>query len=110
MIALMEAPTGLVDPNHPPFTAVFIGLPAGEVGELLLERPGVVLRLHLVTSGIEAFSVVLPLDALFEVRVQAALRLWRALMGRRSGSDPATLSSDRVSRLILALRTPRRAG
>ncbi|GBQ20781.1 hypothetical protein AA12717_0670 [Gluconacetobacter sacchari DSM 12717] len=105
VIALMEAPTGLADPDHPPFTSVFIGLPAGQVGELLLERPGVVLRLHLVTSEIEALSVVLPLDALFEVRVQAALRLWRALMGRRSGPDPATLSPDRVTRLILALRT-----
>jgi hypothetical protein len=105
VIALMEAPTGLADPDHPPFTSVFIGLPAGQVGELLLERPGVVLRLHLVTSGIEALSVVLPLDALFDVRVQAALRLWRALMGRCSGPDPATLSPDRVTRLILALRT-----
>ena len=101
----MEAPTGLANPDHPPFTSIFIGLPAGQVGELLLERPGVVLRLHLATSGIEAFSVVLPLDVLFEVRVQAALRLWRALMGRRPGPDPATLSPDRVSRLILALRT-----
>ncbi|RBM05154.1 hypothetical protein NJLHNGOC_14150 [Novacetimonas cocois] len=101
----MEVPTGLADPDHPPFTSIFIGLPAGQVGELLLERPGVVLRLHQVTSGIEALSVVLPLDALFDVRVQAALRLWRALTGRRSGPDPATLSPDRVSRLILALRT-----
>ncbi|MFS3136065.1 DUF2285 domain-containing protein [Gluconacetobacter sacchari] len=105
VIALMEAPTCLADPDHPSFTSVFIGLPAGQVGELLLERSGVVLRLHLVTSEIEALSVVLPLDALFEVRVQAALRLWRVLMGRRSGPDPATLSPDRVSRLILALRT-----
>lgn len=105
VIALMEAPTGLADPDHPPFTSVFIGLPAGQIGELLIQRRGVILRLHLAAPGIEAASVVLPLDALFEVRVQAALRLWRALMGRRSGPDPATLSPDRVSRLILALRT-----
>lgn len=105
VIALMEAPTGLADPDHPPLTSVFIGLPAGQVGELLIQRRGVALRVHLAAPGIEAASVVLPLDALFEVRVQAALRLWRAVMGRRSGPDLATLSPDRVSRLILALRT-----
>ncbi|MFT8775137.1 MAG: DUF2285 domain-containing protein [Gluconacetobacter liquefaciens] len=101
----MDLPASLDDPDHPPLSSVFIGLPAGRVGELLIQRSGVVLRLHLVTSEIEAASVVLPLDALFEVRVQAALRLWRTLDSRRPGPDPAFLSPERVSRLILALRT-----
>ncbi|WP_338029689.1 DUF2285 domain-containing protein [Gluconacetobacter tumulisoli] len=105
MIALTDLPAGLADPDHPPLSSVFIGLPPGEAGELLIQRPGAVLRLHLAPPGIETASVVLPLDALFEVRVQAALRLWRALMGRRPGPDPSILSRGRISRLILALRT-----
>ncbi|MFT9073200.1 DUF2285 domain-containing protein [Gluconobacter potus] len=104
VIALMDLPAGLADPDHPPLSSVFIGLPAGRLGELLIQRRGVILRLHLAAPGIEAASVILPLDALFEVRVQAALRLWRALTGRRPGLDPAILSSERTNRLILALR------
>ena len=41
---------------------------------------------------------------LFEVRIAAALRLWRALNGRRPGPNPAALSEARRNRLILALR------
>nr|WP_246375956.1 DUF2285 domain-containing protein [Gluconacetobacter takamatsuzukensis] len=104
VIALMDLPAGLADPDHPPLSTMFIGLPAGRVGELLIQRRGVVLRLHLAAPGIEAVSVVLPLDALFEVRVQVALRLWRVLTDRRAGPDPVKLSPERVSRLILALR------
>lgn len=49
-------------------------------------------------------AVVLPLDRLFDIRVAAALRLWRSLAGRNPGPDPATLSRARRDRLILALR------
>jgi hypothetical protein len=46
----------------------------------------------------------LPLDRLFEVRAAAALRPWRALLGRRTGRDPAMLRAARRDRLVLALR------
>lgn len=73
--------------------------------EVLVERGETVLRLYVLPPDGAPVGVLLPFDALFEVRVQAALRLWRALNGRPPGRDPARLSSDRISRLILALRT-----
>ncbi|BCK76767.1 hypothetical protein AA0242T_2763 [Acetobacter aceti NRIC 0242] len=74
-------------------------------GEVLIEQGETILRLYVLPPDKAKVGVLLPLDALFEVRVQAALRLWRALMDQRPGRDPARLSSDRIRRLILALRT-----
>lgn len=74
-------------------------------GEVLVEQGETTLRLYVLPPDAAQVGVLLPFDALFEMRVQAALRLWRALNGRPSGRDPARLSPDRVSRLILALRT-----
>ncbi|WP_342629833.1 DUF2285 domain-containing protein [Nguyenibacter vanlangensis] len=74
-------------------------------GEVLVEQGEMILRLYVLPPDGAQLGVLLPLDALFEVRVQAALRLWRVLNGRPPGRDPASLSSDRISRLILALRT-----
>ena len=56
------------------------------------------------TAGGNTTAVLLPFDGLFEVRVAAALRLWRAVNGRRPGPNPAALSEARRNRLILALR------
>jgi hypothetical protein len=47
---------------------------------------------------------LLPLDRLFEIRAAAALRLWRGLVGRGLGRDPATLPATRRDRLVMALR------
>lgn len=55
-------------------------------------------------SGDGAAAVILPLDALFAVRVAAALRVWRALTGGASGADPQALTPQRRRRLLLALR------
>ncbi|MBB2185431.1 DUF2285 domain-containing protein [Gluconacetobacter liquefaciens] len=74
-------------------------------GEVLIEQGETILRLYVLPPAGAQVGVFLPLDALFEVRVQAAVRLWRVLNGRPPGRDPACLSSDRISRLILALRT-----
>jgi hypothetical protein len=58
----------------------------------------------LVCGETQPTAVLLPLDRLFEVRIAAALRLWRALNGRQPGTNPATLSEARRKRLVLALR------
>jgi len=50
-------------------------------------------------------AVVLPLDRLFDIRVTAALQLWRFASGHgHIGPNPARLSAARFARLILALR------
>lgn len=49
-------------------------------------------------------GVLLPLDQLFDIRVAAALRLWRGLTRRKPGPDPGVLTKARRNRLILALR------
>lgn len=52
----------------------------------------------------EPLAIILPFDRLFEIRVAAAMRLWRSLTGRNPGPNPATLTPVRRDRLILALR------
>ena len=47
---------------------------------------------------------VLPLDALFDVRLTAARRFWLVLNGRNPGGDPAALSQTQRDHLIDALR------
>jgi hypothetical protein len=50
-------------------------------------------------------AVVIPLDADFAVRANAALRLWRAITGQSRGRPPDRLTRQRRQRLSLALRT-----
>jgi len=77
---------------------------AAQGNDYLIERLGAEFRVHLVDGDTQPTAVLLPLDRLFEVRVAAALRLWRALKGRQPGRNPATLSEARRKRLVLALR------
>jgi hypothetical protein len=49
-------------------------------------------------------AVVIPLDADFATRADAALRLWRLITGRRRGRPPDRLTPQRRHRLALALR------
>jgi hypothetical protein len=49
-------------------------------------------------------AVLLPFDALFEIRVAAALRLWHTLLNRKPRPNTAVFSKQRCKRLILALR------
>ena len=49
-------------------------------------------------------AVVIPLDADFATRADAALRLWRLITGRRRGRPPDRLTPQRRHRLVLALR------
>lgn len=52
-----------------------------------------------------SFVVVLPLDALFELRAEAALRFWLALVGRTPGDRRHDLPAQTRERHILILRT-----
>lgn len=72
--------------------------------DYVVERGGVEMRVHIGKDGAESPAVLLPFDRLFEVRATAALRLWRMLNGRPPGVNPAALSANRRTRLVLALR------
>ncbi len=61
------------------------------------------LRVELPPNG-AADAALLPFDEHFATRAAAALRVWRALVGRKPGSDPQALTTQRRSRLVLALR------
>lgn len=102
VIALTQLPPNLADPKFrlpsldPALTV--------DAGDHLLDRRGAVLRVHLDGAGADPPAVLIPFDRLFEVRMAAALRLWRALNGRPPGPNPAALSEARRNRLILSLR------
>jgi len=49
-------------------------------------------------------AAVIPLDADFAARADAALRLWRLIIGRPRGSPPDRLTRQRRHRLVLTLR------
>ena len=78
---------------------------AQEEADLQLLCNGSAFRVHAL-GDLDAAPVcaVVPLDALFDVRMQAARRLWLASEGRRLGPDPATLSKTQRVRLVMALR------
>jgi hypothetical protein len=61
------------------------------------------LHVELSPNG-AADAALLPLDEHFAIRAAAALRVWRALMGRKPGPDPQMLTAQRRNRLVLALR------
>ena len=78
---------------------------AAEGDDYVVKRLGAEMRVHLASGGSDQpHAVLLPFDGLFEVRVAAALRLWRALNGRQPGKNPAALTEPRRKRLVLALR------
>lgn len=105
VIAVVPLQTALADAAHRPLSLARTGLPPDMAGEILIGQGEAILRLYVLPSAGAQVGVILPLDALFEVRVQAALQLWRVLNGRPPSRDPGRLSPDRISRLILALRT-----
>jgi hypothetical protein len=73
--------------------------------ELQIVCNGSQFRVHAL-GDLDAHAVcaVLPLDALFDVRMKAARRLWLASNGRNPGQDPVTLSKTRRDHLVKALR------
>jgi len=104
VIVLTKLPTDLADPNFrlPPLS--LDSSLAADRAEHLVERRGAVLRVYIDEAGAEPPAVLLPLDQLFEIRAIAAIRLWRGLIGRNPGPNPAALSKARRDRLILTLR------
>ncbi|CAN7617497.1 DUF2285 domain-containing protein [Agrobacterium tumefaciens] len=55
-------------------------------------------------EGPTGFVVILPLDTLFELRAEAALRFWLALAGRPPGDRRHDLPSQTRDRHVLILR------
>jgi hypothetical protein len=53
----------------------------------------------------DADAALLPFDEHFPIRAAAALRVWRALTGRKPGSDPQALTAHRRNRLGCELIT-----
>lgn len=104
VVALTGLPPGLAHPEPKPQPLARDSIVAAQGNDYLIERLGAEFRVHLVDGDTQPTAVLLPLDRLFEVRVAAALRLWRALKGRQPGRNPATLSEARRKRLVLALR------
>ncbi len=104
VIALTNLPPELGNPKFKPKALSLEPVLAAEGDDYVIERLGARMRVHLDSSGADPPAVLLPLDRLFEVRVAAVLRLWRALDGRNPGPNPAALSEARVNRLVLALR------
>lgn len=104
VITLTRLPVDLADPKFrlPPLS--LDSSLAADGAEHLVERRGAAFRVHIDETGAEPPAVILPLDQLFEIRATAAIRLWRGLIGRNPGPDPAALSNARRDRLILALR------
>ncbi len=103
MIPISRLPPDLADPSLKR-DAWSLGPAIAEQGAERLRRDSL-FRLHILEApGEETPCVVLPLDRLFEIRVAAALRLWRGLTGRSPGQDPAALPASRRERLVLALR------
>ena len=104
VVTLSGLPPGLAHAALEPQPLALDSVLAAEGDDYVIERLGATLRVHLVGGEAQPTAVLLPLDRLFEVRVAAALRLWRALNGRQPGRSPAALSDARRKRLILSLR------
>ena len=104
MTALTGLPADLTNP-HGELSPLPLESSVEEDGaEHLIERRGLLFRVHIGEGGIEPSAVLLPLDQFFENRAIAAIRLWRGLAGRNPGPNPAALPKTRRDRLILALR------
>ena len=104
VVALTGLPRELAHPKFKSRTLTLAPVLAAQGDDYVIERFGIELRLHLYGGVVDPTAALLPFDALFEVRAAAALRLWRALNGRRPGPNPAALSEARRNRLVLALR------
>jgi hypothetical protein len=102
VVALTRAADDLINPSFAlPDRLVAALTPEG--GDHFLALSGTRVRIERL-DPVAASAVVMPLDRLFEVRIAAALRLWRALIGRQAGDSPGTLTAERRRRFILALR------
>jgi hypothetical protein len=104
VIALTQLPPELGHPSFSPRRLSLDPVSAAEGDERVIQRFGAELRVPLHGSSAAPAAVLLPFDGPFEVRVAAALRLWRTLNGRKPGKNPAALTESRRQRLAQALR------
>jgi hypothetical protein len=79
------------------------GIPA-QPGSHILTFDGETFRFEITGDGRPPSGAHLPFDELFEIRVWAAIRLWRVMHGKQPGPNPARLTRQRQDRFILALR------
>jgi hypothetical protein len=103
-IALTDLPADLANPGFRLSPLHLDSSIPGDGSEHLVECGGTRFHVHVDNGADNPTAVLLPLDQLFEIRVTAAIRLWRALSGRNPGRNPAALPKARRDRLILALR------
>ena len=104
MIALTGLPADLAGPSLQ-LSPIPLGSSVATDGpEHLVAHRCAVFRVHVGEGGIEPSAVLLPLDQFFENRAIAAIRLWRGLVGRNPGPNPAALPKARRDRLLIALR------
>jgi hypothetical protein len=104
VVTLTKAPEDLLDPRLGLGIRSLQSILTIDQDEQTVELRGARLHVHRRGNLGKSVAVLLPLDRLFELRTAAALRLWRALTGRKPGPDLGTLTPDRRNRFILALR------
>lgn len=104
VLPFVPTPPSLKSPHIPilKFDRRWIGDQDGP--EQLLISNGTPIRTHAIDElDGKDICAVLPLDALFDVRLTAARRYWLALNGRDPGDNPAALSPTQRDHLIDAL-------
>ena len=83
--------------------AITRAAPEGDYGDLTALVPHQQALITSMPTAQSTIAVVVPLDELFEARVEAARRTWRGIVQGRP-SQPAGFTAQRRRRLRLALR------
>ena len=104
VVAFTNAPADAADPRFRLKLKTLSAVLSAGTGSHLIDQHGDLFRYEIDSSGADPPAVLLPFDQLFEQRVTAALRLWRALHNANPGEDPARLSAQQIERLTLSLR------
>ena len=105
VVPLVPAPPGLKSSNIPVLRFDHRWIDNQDGAEQRLICNGAPFRTHAIgeLDG-KDICAVLPLDALFDVRLTAARRYWFALNGRDPGNDPAALTQTQRDHLVDTLR------
>lgn len=102
IVTLAASAHGLANPSFALPAEAFNNL-SGDDDYQILAFGAARIRVHKLDPN-PTDIVLLPLDRLFEVRLAAALRLWRGMTGQSAGSDGGALTRERRDRLVLTLR------
>jgi hypothetical protein len=104
VVILTQLPGELADPKFSLSPGAIAAVAGAEGPDRIITHRGVTARVHFHEAGTGPQAVLLPLDQLFDIRANAAIRFWRGLLDRNPGPNPAALSTARRNRLILGLR------